>query len=242
MTKRLTPLCGFFLLFGLVALASDYEKKTVVTLNEPVIVAGVKTVTLQPGTYVLKLMNHASNRNIVEIFNERQDHLFALVLAIPNYRLEPKDKTVLNFWETPEGNPVALRAWFYPGDRWGQEFVYPKGLAARIARQAGETVLAAPPVETETQLEEAPVTQITKAGEEQPFVPDASTLEEIAGAYPAEPVVVAAAAAAEAAAPEVNETPVPLPATGSPYSLMVAVGVLLTVAGIGLKWGTPRLR
>jgi hypothetical protein len=57
------------------------------------------------------------------------------------------------------------------------------------------------------------------------------------GPYPAEPVVVAAAAT-----PEVNEAPVPLPATGSPYSLMVAVGVLLTVAGIGLKWGTPRLR
>jgi hypothetical protein len=237
MTKRLMAMCGSFLLFGLVALASDYDKRTVLTLNEPVIVAGVKTVTLEPGTYVMRLMNSQSNRNIVEIFNQREDHLLALVLAIPNYRLEPKDKTNLRFWETPEGNPVALRAWFYPGDNWGQEFVYPKGLAAKIARQTGGTVLAAPPVDTEAELAAAPVTQITKEGEEQAFVPDASTLEEIAGAYPAEPLVVA-----QAAAPEVPETPATLPATGSPYTLMVAVGILLTIAGIGLKWGTPRLR
>jgi len=129
------PISGFFLLFGLVALASEHEKKTVVTLNEPVIVAGVETVTLQPGTYVLRLMNHASNRNIVEIFNERQDHLFALVLAIPNYRLEPKDKTVLKFWETPEGNPMALCAWFYPEDNWGQEFGLAPGSPGKRARR-----------------------------------------------------------------------------------------------------------
>jgi len=237
MTKRLMATCGAFLLFGLAALASDYDKRTVLTLNEPVIVAGVKTVTLEPGTYVMKLMNSQSNRNIVEIFNEREDHLFALVLAIPNYRLQPKEKTALRFWETPEGNPVALRAWFYPGDNWGQEFVYPKGLAAKIARQTGGTVLAAPQVETEAELENVPVTQITKAGEETPFIPDESTLEEIAAAYPAEPLTVA-----EAAAPPVPETPVRLPATGSPYTLMVAIGIVLTVAGIGLKWGTPRLR
>jgi hypothetical protein len=137
--------CGLLLAFPLAALANDYDKRTVITLNEPVVVAGVETVTLQPGTYVMRLLNHASNRNIVEIFNEKEDHLFALVLAIPNYKLFPQDKTDVRFWETPEGNPMALRAWFFPGDNWGQEIVYPKGLAAKIARQTGASVLAAPP-------------------------------------------------------------------------------------------------
>ena len=57
----------------------------------------------------------------MEIFNEREDRLLALVVAIPNYKLVPSDKTDLRFWETPEGNPVALKAWFFPGDTWGQE-------------------------------------------------------------------------------------------------------------------------
>ena len=48
------------------------------------------------------------------------------ILAIPNYRLQPTGKTVFTFWETPPGQPKALRAWFYPGDNFGQEFAYPK--------------------------------------------------------------------------------------------------------------------
>jgi hypothetical protein len=240
MTKRLFAMCSLLLSFALVAFASDYEKKTVITLNEPVIVAGVQTVTLQPGTYVLRLMNHASNRNIVEIFNEREDHLYALVLAIPNYRLDPKDKTELRFWETPEGNPVALRAWFFPGDRWGQEFVYPKGLAARIARQTGGPVLAEPQAETEAELTQAPVTEINKAGEEQPIEFDQYTLDEIAGANPpaeeATPLIALALVPQEPAAPAPAEAP--LPATASPYFLLATAGFLSAATGFGLKQGS----
>jgi len=237
MTKRLMATCGLLLAFPLAALANDYDKRTVITLNEPIIVAGVETVTLQPGTYVMRLLNHESNRNIVEIFNEREDHLFALVLAIPNYKLFPKDKTDVRFWETPEGNPMALRAWFFPGDNWGQEIVYPKGLAAKIARQTGVPVLAAPPVETEAELTQAPVTEINKAGEEQPFEYDQNTLEEIAGAPPGVPGPIAAAPA-----PEEQEAPVPLPSTASPYFLLAAAGILSTITGLGLRWGGARAR
>jgi len=218
------------------ALAGDYDKKTVVTLNEPVIVAGVKTVTLEPGRYVFRLMNSSSNRNIVEIFNEREDHLYTIALAIPNYQLEPKDKTVFRFWETPQGNPVALKAWFFPGDKWGQEFIYPKGLAAQIARDTGKTVLAQPPAETEAELTQATITEITKSGEEQPFEYDQYTLEEIAGANAApeaEPQLLA-----QALAPQAREIAAPaesLPATASPYFLLGALGILFAVVGLGLK-------
>jgi hypothetical protein len=66
--------------------------------------------------------------------------LFTTILAIPNYRLQPTGKTVFTFWETPPGQPKALRAWFYPGDNFGQEFAYPKSAAVQIAavsHQAG---------------------------------------------------------------------------------------------------------
>jgi hypothetical protein len=67
-----------------------------------------------------------SDRSIVQVFNKDQTHLYATIVALPDYRLTPTDKTVLTFADWPAGSPEAIKAWFYPGDNYGQEFVYPK--------------------------------------------------------------------------------------------------------------------
>lgn len=110
--------------------ADQWNKMTIVTVNQPII-AGSKV--LDPGTYVWKLMDSASDRHIVQIFDKDQRHLEETILAIPNYRLQPAGKTQFAFWETPAGVPKAVRAWFYPGDNFGQEFPYPKKLVAQLA-------------------------------------------------------------------------------------------------------------
>lgn len=216
---------GFLFLFATTANADEYNKKTVVTINEPVIIAGVKQVTLQPGVYVIKLLNHSSNRNIVLFYNEKENHLFATVMAINNYRLFPTEKTVLKYWETPSGNPPALRAWFPAGDRWGQEFVYPKGLAAKIAKETGAKVLTAPAA-TEEELVNAPVTEIGPTGIELPLEEAyaAPPEEELANAEPG-PV----APAGEPRPPE------PLPATGSPIFAIGLMGLLIALTGVALR-------
>ncbi len=223
--KAVVLLCVFALAAGIL-LGSDYDKKTIVQLNEPILVAGVPVVTLEPGSYLIKLMNHDHNRNIVQIFNERGDKLYTTVLAIPNYRLFPKENTTFTYWETPTGNPPALKSWFAPGDNWGQEFVYPKGLAPIIARRVHEPVLSTP-AETAAELETAPVTRATEAGEEVPL--------EVAEAYVPPPQPVAAApepAPVEvAAAPE----PEPLPATASPYFGFGLIGLMALGAGLTLR-------
>src|SRR5579872_733623 len=182
MRIKAVPVLGSLLLLGGMLLASDYDKRTVITFNEPVIIAGVPVVTLEPGKYVIKLVNHDHSRNIVQVFNERENKLFTTVLAIPNFRVTRTGKAEFSFWETPRGNPPALRAWFYPGDHWGQEFVYPTGLAAKLARDTGETVLTTP-AETIAEFDTAPVAEVTKTGEEKP----------LEAAYTAPPVEVAAA-------------------------------------------------
>jgi len=111
------------------ARADEHDKLTKITVNEPV---RLPTLVLQPGNYELKLMEDAGNRHVVEVRDDRGKGL-AIILALPNYRLEPKDKTVIDYWETPAGQPRAIRAWFYPGDNYGQEFAYPKGEATQIA-------------------------------------------------------------------------------------------------------------
>jgi hypothetical protein len=228
MRIKATPMLSGFLLLGGLLLASDYDKRTVITFNEPVMIAGVPVVTLEPGKYVIRLMNHDHNRNIVQVFNEREDKLFTTVLAIPNYRLVPKDKTTFSFWETPRGNPLALKAWFSPGDRWGQEFVYPKGLAATIARATGEPVLTSP-AETVAELDTAPVTEVTKTGEEQPLEEAFTAPAPEAIAPEPAPAVTEVAVAEAAAEPEA------FPATASPFFAIGLVGLFAAAAGLTLR-------
>src|SRR5277367_5089413 len=115
------------------AKADDYDKMTKITVNEPV---RLPTMTLQPGNYSLRLLEATGNRHVVEVRDENGKGL-GLILALPNYRLVPKDRTVISYWETPPGQPRAMRAWFFPGDNYGQEFIYPKEEGSQIAGYTG---------------------------------------------------------------------------------------------------------
>lgn len=105
-----------------VAKADEWDKRTIVTFNQPVEIPGR---VLAPGTYVMQLLDSPSNRDIVQIFNQDQTQLYATILAIPDYRLEPTGKTVITLEERSAGSPEALKTWFYPGDLSGAEFTYP---------------------------------------------------------------------------------------------------------------------
>jgi hypothetical protein len=144
------------------AMADQWNKRTILTVNEPIQVPGK---VLQPGKYVMKLLDSPSNRHIVQIFNDREDQLQTTILAIPNYRLQPTGKTEFQWWETPAGQPKAMRAWFYPGDNFGQEFAYPKTEAVSIAAATNEQVPTTY-AQTETELTTARVGTVDKAGTE----------------------------------------------------------------------------
>src|SRR5688572_23944255 len=130
------------------ATADDSNRKTVVTFSGPVEIPGVHLAgwgVLPAGTYVFKILDSQSDRHIVQIFNKDETTVYATILAIPNYRLKATDKTVITFRERPAGEPEALRAWFYPGRNWGEEFVYPsKEKALELAKATNTTVLYTP--------------------------------------------------------------------------------------------------
>ncbi|MGB7438529.1 MAG: hypothetical protein WBR26_27045 [Candidatus Acidiferrum sp.] len=141
-------ICGALLIAGMLSpgvRASDWNDRTIVTFSGPVEVPGVKEPEVLPaGTYTFKLLNSQSDRNIVEILNKNQTHLYAIVLAIPDYHLRPRGKTLIKLYNSKNGNPAALKAWFYPGDNFGQRFVYPKSRATEIAKDANEPVPSMP--------------------------------------------------------------------------------------------------
>src|SRR5689334_8859792 len=118
--------------------ADDWNKKTILTFSGPVQVPGA---TLPAGSYVFKLADLQGNRHVVQVFDKSESKLFTTVLAIPNDRLEPADDPLILFAERPTGSPQAVKVWFYPGDRIGNEFVYPKKQAMAIAKANHTSVL-----------------------------------------------------------------------------------------------------
>src|ERR1044072_8982418 len=93
------------------AMADDWNRKTVITFSGPVEIPGVHLAgfgVLPAGTYVFKILDSQSDRHIVQIFSEDEKTVYAIILAIPNYRLKATDKTVVTFGERPAAEPERL--------------------------------------------------------------------------------------------------------------------------------------
>jgi hypothetical protein len=130
-----------------IARADAWDKKTTITFSGPVEIPGVHLTgygVLPAGTYVFKVLDSGSDRHIVQISSKDELTVYATILAIPNVRMKATDKTVMTFRERPAGEPEALRAWFYPGKEWGEEFVYPKARALVLAKETNTPVLFVP--------------------------------------------------------------------------------------------------
>jgi hypothetical protein len=119
--------------------ADQWDKKTILTFSGPVQIPGA---TLPAGSYVFKLADLSGNRHVVQVFDKAEKKIYATLLAIPNDRMEPSDEPVVMFAERPAGSPQAVKVWYYPGERIGNEFVYPKSMAMKIAKANHQPVLA----------------------------------------------------------------------------------------------------
>lgn len=143
--------------------ADEEDQATKLTFSEPVEVPGL---VMPAGTYWFKLADSDADRNIVQIWNADRTQLMATILAIPDSRWHPSDKTVINFDERPSGSPEAIHAWFYPGNDYGDEFVYPKTRAMQLAKQTNQPVLSIPDNQPSAQLKQAPVKAVNPSGGE----------------------------------------------------------------------------
>ena len=225
--------------FSPAAKADEWNRKTVMTFSGPVEIPGVHLKgwgVLPAGTYVFKILDSQSDRHIVQIFNKDETQVFATILAIPNYRLKVTDKTVVTFRERPAGEPEALRAWFYPGRNYGEEFVYPKARAMQLAKEANTPVLftvaelpveVLEPIQTTdhpvvVQLKQAPVMAVQPTGEE----------VEVAQEVAPPPVEVA----------EVTAPAAVLPATSSTLPLIALLGLLALGGAFVLRSAQKRVQ
>ena len=206
--------------------ADQWNHETRVTFSQPV---EIPSMVLPPGTYVFKLLDSQTDRHVVQIFNEDKDHVFATILAVPDYRLQPAGKTIIMFEEREAGAPSAIRAWFYPGENYGAEFVYPQPRAAALAQATNQPVPSMPATEKPpeaAELRRAPVTNLQPSGAQAATEP----------APAPQPQATAPAPQPQAAMPAPQEQasmpPQQLPQTASDLPLIGVMGLLsLALAG-----------
>jgi len=207
------------------AQADEWNQKTIFTFSGRVEIPGQ---VLDPGTYVFKLMDSPSDRNIVQVFNKNETHLYGTFLAIPDYRLKPAGKPIITFEERAAGAPEAVRAWFYPGENYGHQFVYPKVKAVQLAKANNQPVASMPnELAQHTVTPEPPVAVLKEA----PLKAQQPTEEE---------VEVDAVFAPFPPAPA--ELPEELPKTASDLPLLLVVGLLLLGTVGLLRVANPKRR
>ena len=230
--RYITAICCAVALTALAAPAAhadEYNKLTYVTFSGAVQVPGA---TLPAGTYTFKLADPEDSRRVIQIWNKDATHLYTTLLTIPSERFQPTSKPVVLFKETAAGQPQAVKAWFYPGDTYGEEFVYPKDQAMRIAKATHEPVLsmAANTKSDSASLRSSQLSRVDENGRasaaQQPQ-PVTQTAQNNPAPPPA-PVATSGAAQAPQARTE-------LPRTASNLPLVALVSVLSLLAAFGLS-------
>jgi hypothetical protein len=154
--KRVTAIATATVLALLVALTlnvaaqqPDTRDRTIMTFSSAVELPGTR---LEPGTYVFRLADTAS-RNVIQVLDESEKEMLGQWLFVSAERPEVTGDTVVTFRETSAASTPAVQYWYYPGEKIGKEFIYPKDQAMRIAQRTGATV----------QTEEGPVTATGQA-------------------------------------------------------------------------------
>ena len=130
---------AFAAFFELTAHADEFNQLSILTFSQPIHIPGQ---VLPAGTYLFKLVSSDTDRDLVQIFNSDQTHLYATFQTIPTERPTSTDDTAITFAERDPGSPDALLKWFYPGRLTGHEFVYSREEEKELAQDRQQVVVA----------------------------------------------------------------------------------------------------
>src|SRR5271166_5274290 len=136
----------------------------------------------------------------------------------------------MTFYEVPAGQPQPVRAWFYPGDLYGQEFVYPKDRSLTVAQANSNTETQSPVTNSETVEPSEPrpeVAQNTPA-------PEPAPVAETPAPAPVQETPEVAANEPPPAPSDINPAPV-MPQTASNIPLIAFFGLISIGAALGLS-------
>lgn len=118
------------------------DKRVFFTFSGPVAVPGV---TLPAGKYLFRLPTKIASgeRHVMQVLSADGRNSYAMFFGISANRTDYPTKPEIRFMETAAGMPSAVKTWWYPGDKAGYEFIYPKEQARLLAKGTGQPVLIA---------------------------------------------------------------------------------------------------
>jgi len=219
-------------------------ERTFMTFSAPVEMPGV---TLDAGTYVFKLADSPS-RNVVQVWDKDEKHMIGHWTFVQAERPRVTDDTVVMFKETREGATPAVQFWYFPGEKIGKEFIYPKDQAERIAARTGVNVrteegvadsgsavaeVAPAPEPAPAVVAETPAAPAVVAEAPAPVgaAPAAEPAPAIVAENRAEPVQAESRQSAVGTSGQANE----LPRTASPLALSGLLSLLSLTGAAGLR-------
>ena len=228
---------------GTTAAQTDTRDRTFLTFSGAVEMPGV---TLPAGTYVFKLADTPS-RNVVEVWDREEKHMIGHWLFVQAERPDVSQETVVMFKETAAGQTPAVHYWYYPGEKIGKEFVYPKRQAVAIAARTSERVLS-----TDGEITaQSSVSSVDASGKVTEWTPekapapqpqissDRNSIESAAPAPAPQPESRIARAEPPPPAPQVTRPAPrtePLPQTASPLALSTLIGLLSLAGAAGTRF------
>jgi len=130
---------AFALFCGILANADEINEQIKVTFDKPVQIPGQ---VLAPGAYTFQLGDPDAGQNVVEIFNDDESVLYAMLPTITAQRSKATAGVSLTLAESGAGKPDALLTWFCPGSTIGHEFVYSNQDRQKLARAKQQTFVS----------------------------------------------------------------------------------------------------
>jgi hypothetical protein len=256
-TQRVCLACSvavFVCLVAAPAAAQPSDKRTLFTFSGPVAMPGT---TFPAGQYLFRLASPDTSSNVVQVLSADGTKPYGLFFSIPIERVEPTSMPEVRFMETPAGTPAAIKTWWYPGQRTGYEFIYPKEQARDLAKGASEPVLTTQEQTTRTeQTNTGDLSRITSSGQETQVGPSTATTAstpigntqqgQIASSSITMPVPFIPAIGGTAPASGRNAVAqsarAELPRTASPVPLTAMIGTLALMSAASLRYWSTRKR
>jgi len=242
--KFLGSMCAVTMIAGLapaIASAQPADKTTYFTFSGPVDMPGV---ALPAGKYVFRLANPDTSRNVVQVASADGKRVVGLFFSHPAERRDAAKDSEIRFMEASAGTPPAVKTWWYPGERTGYEFIYPKNQARRIAQRTKQDVLTTKAESTSAQQTNTEdLARVSASGNEIQVAGNGITEETPSGSAQRGELRNDSASATRSDSAPVKEGTVArartqLPRTASNSPLVALIGLLMLAAAALIRFPT----
>jgi len=99
----------------------------------------VPNQTLPAGKYLFRVTGQG--RNIVEIYSGDKSRMIQRAMVVHAARSDSPERAEIRLIEGASNAPVAVGTWWYPSQRQGWEFIYPRDQALKLAKTARQPIL-----------------------------------------------------------------------------------------------------